>query len=220
MKKLTIQDKILLAAGELHSKGKSRFSAEDLVVSSWRLFPDAFSLLGYDLPNSNRVFAEIMGTKPLRKLGLIKKVGEKLYMLSEAGLIKFQFLSGASLSKNEEKLNVSRDLSNRIKNLLEARASQKFRQGREDDITFSDACVFWGITPRSSAIECEGALNGLDQVLSTISEIVGTSAKRFTHDGPMITNFDIEKLVSVHEFMKERFEHDLFIIRQRRDERI
>ena len=90
--KLSIADKLLIAALDIEKAGKKEFSAEDLVVSAWKKFPDAFGLQGYldengksIYPNSNRVYAEIMGSKPLRKRGLFQKVGNKMYKLTEAG---------------------------------------------------------------------------------------------------------------------------------------
>src|SRR2546426_1543885 len=85
-KLLSVPDKLLLAAYHLEETGRRPFSAEDLVVAAWRQFPDTFSLAGYRgsddgqllYPDSNRVFAEIMGTKPIRKRGLLIKVGNKM----------------------------------------------------------------------------------------------------------------------------------------------
>src|SRR2546422_184533 len=89
---LTVPEKLLLAASELEEKGLRPFSAEDLVVSAWRKFPDTFGLAGHRgengqpaYPDSNRVFAEIMGSKPIRKRGMLEKVGSKMYQVTEAG---------------------------------------------------------------------------------------------------------------------------------------
>ena len=90
---LTVHEKLLLAAADLDAEGKPRFSAEDLVVAAWRRDPEAFGLAGYPdeetgrprFPNSNRVFAEIMGSKPIRKQGLLMKAGTKMFAITEAG---------------------------------------------------------------------------------------------------------------------------------------
>lgn len=219
LNKLAIHDKILIAGVDLHERGHSPFSAEDLVVASWKLYPDAFSLAGYDLPNSNRVFAEIMGTKPLRKQGLLRKVGEKLYVVTEAGLIKRQSLHAVSTGQGAKKFNFGRDISYKTRRLLESRAVDKFKNGRLDDISFNDACLFWGLTPRSTAIECEGAFSNLTQVLVAATDAVGDVAKRFTHDGPLIAKADIHRLVEVHDYLKAKFKRDLDIILTRTDER-
>ena len=83
--RLTRAEQVLLAANSLEKRGICPFSAEDLVVESWKLFKNSFSLQGYDLPDSNRVFMEMMGSKPLKAKGWLEKVGSKQYKLSGAG---------------------------------------------------------------------------------------------------------------------------------------
>src|SRR3989337_1721776 len=98
---LSISEKLLLAAYSLEEDGRRPFSAEELVVSAWRKFPDAFGLAGHrdddgrlSYPDSNRVFAEIMGSKPIRKRGLLTKVGSKMYQLTEVGREHARLLLG------------------------------------------------------------------------------------------------------------------------------
>src|SRR5687768_4031917 len=90
--KVTVHEKLLLAAAGLEDEGKSTFTAEDLVVAAWKLDPETFGLSGHTdesgrpaYPNSNRVFVEIMGSKPIRKQGLLAKSGTKTFRLTETG---------------------------------------------------------------------------------------------------------------------------------------
>src|SRR3954470_19103153 len=92
MSKITVHEKLLLAATELENSGSKTFTAEDLVVAAWRLDPETFGLAGHlddkgrpAFPNSNRVFVEIMGSKPIRKQGLLAKSGTKTFRLTESG---------------------------------------------------------------------------------------------------------------------------------------
>ena len=101
-------------------------------------------------PDSNRVFAEIMGTKPARKNGWIEKTGDKRYRLSEAGRQKVGELSGKTSTR---KAGLDRTTILRVQRLLGSRAVSKYRTGRESEITFLDACSLWGITPRSNLKE-------------------------------------------------------------------
>jgi len=175
LKQLTVCDKIILAAYKLHNSGKQSFSLEDLVVSAWENFPDTFGLKGHSGPNgklcypdSNRVSAEIMGSKPARKLGLIRKVGTKIYKLTEAGHARSLLLvQQRSSEKDVLKAGFSREVENYLKKLLSSRALEKFKNNRRDDITFYDACAFWGISPRSSAIELEGSFSNLEGIISS-----------------------------------------------------
>jgi hypothetical protein len=97
---LSVSEKLLLAAHTLEQQGKQLFSAEDLVVAAWRAFPLTFGLRGHAdaagtpaHPDSNRVFAEIMGSKPIRKKGLLVKTGTKMYSLTESGRLLFDAAS-------------------------------------------------------------------------------------------------------------------------------
>lgn len=85
--RLTIPEKLLVAALEVR-KRSATFTAEDLIVEAWHLYPDTFGLSGYadKYPDSNRVLTSIMGTKGMRGKGWLRKVGEKQYRLTSTRL--------------------------------------------------------------------------------------------------------------------------------------
>jgi hypothetical protein len=225
-KNLTVQDKLILAAYHLESDGRSPFTAEDLVVSAWRGYPDTFGLAGYKTPqgtlmypDSNRVFAEIMGSKPVRKRGLLTKVGQKMYQLTEAGRHHAVLLAQRATTETTQKSGLARDVRSYIERLMGSRAMSKYREGRSDEITFFDACAFYGISPRSSAIELQGQVANLLGVLGAAKAAAGKDAVALRHDGKRYDAKDIEGLFAVHEFMQEKFRAELDIIRKRIDER-
>lgn len=222
---LSVTDKLLIAAYELEEKGKHPFSAEDLVVGAWSRFPDVFGLSGYQdqqgrpiYPDSNRVFAEIMGAKPVRKRGYLRKVGSKMYQLTEAGreqarLILKREESGAG------KFLLGREVRREIRKLLTSRAAGKFRNSRAEDITFSDACSFWGISPSSSAIQLEGRLSNFERIIDGASEAIGPKGVAFEHGGTVFGSEDLGILRKVHQELKERFKQEIDLIQRRTDER-
>jgi len=176
---LSIYEKLLLAAYDLEENGQSPFSAEDLVVSAWKKFPDAFGLAGYRgddgrllYPDSNRVYAEIMGSKPIRKKGLLVKVGKKLYKLTESGRIYANEILRKFSPSHIEKAGLSRKVEQELKRLFESKACLKFKNNRLDDITFYDACVFWRISPMSSAIEFEGNISNFMRVIKSAMKAI------------------------------------------------
>ena len=65
----TVPEQILLAAHQLEEQGQSPFSAEALIVASWKLFPATFGLKGYIelYPDSNKVLSSIMGERGLAR---------------------------------------------------------------------------------------------------------------------------------------------------------
>jgi hypothetical protein len=231
MDKITVHEKLLLAAFGLTEAGHSTFTAEDLVVAAWRLDPETFGLAGHvgedgrpAFPNSNRVFVEIMGSKPIRKQGLLAKAGTKRFRLTESGLQRVAHLQ--SVSNNGPagrtaavKVAFGRETSRKLQKLLGTRAVEKMRDGREDQITFHDASSFWGISARSSAMALQGRLGDIDGVLRAAEGAAEHRSIRFEHGGRVYTKDDVAELRILHESMMGRFSDQLDVIRARRDER-
>jgi len=227
---LSVQDKLLLAAYALdRSKGIS-FTAEDLVVAAWSMFPMAFGLKGYlndkgfpMYPDSNRVFAEIMGSKPLRRKGYLAKIGPKLYALTESGRLRAEGLEAARakakdrISGQASRSSLPRDHDRLLRQMLSSRALTKVKAGEIDTLTFFDACVFWGITPQSSGMKMYERLANAKRVIAQAQEIVGRGAMRI--GSKTLTGEDLQMLDEVDETLRERFSSDLKRISNRTDER-
>lgn len=227
----TVVEKLLISALEMVEKGKTRFSAEDLVVCSWKNFPDTFGLAGYTdergiarFPDSNRVFAEIMGSKPIRKRGYLIKVGTKMYQLTEAGvghakLVSHRFYDAPQSEVDVDKIKIERKGTVQLKRLLSSKALEKFNEERFDDVTFFDACAFWGISPRSSAIAFEGRTANLIEVVSSALKDSKGEKRVFEHGGRPYTYEELDGILKLHEFLLKRFENQLETIKGRTDER-
>jgi hypothetical protein len=225
--KLSVTEKLLLAAYDLEEVGKKPFSAEDLVVSAWRKFPDTFGLAGYldkkgslSFPDSNRVFAEIMGSKPIRKRGFLKKVGTKMYQLTEAGRGNARILLNRNSEVQIKKAGLPREIEEELKRLFSSKALEKFKNNRLEDITFYDACSFWGISPRSSAIELDGKIANLEKVIELAQKIVDEKDATFEHGSRAFGTNDLEVLVNLHQDLLKTFHEEIKIIRKRKDERL
>ena len=229
--KLSVVDKLLIAAIDLVREGKDRFSAEDLVVNAWKHFPDTFGLSGYVdkngrriYPDSNRVFAEIMGSKPVRKKGYLKKVGVKMYQLTESGQNQARQLS-ASFDQEScaqadiAKSGLNREMVNKIKRLFSSKAVEKYLGQRIDEITFYDACSFWGITPRSSKIDFEGKIANFKNLIETSLKDAKGKKLSFEHGGRSYSPKELKLLLKVHDLLMMNFEKQVEVIRKRKDER-
>ena len=223
-RKLSVSDKLVVAANRLEINGRSPFTAEDLVVAAWRAYPDTFGLPGYAgddgrsiYPDSNRVFAEIMGTKPVRQRGYLVKVGNKLYQLTEAGT---HYAAGLqSQAAGTEKVGLARNLKEELERLLRAKATDKFRTGRIDEITFHDACGFWKISARSTAIEFTGRYNNIEKLLASAKSATQEKSIVLRHGGDTITLNDVNNIQEAHHLMRERFAAELDVILRRTDQR-
>lgn len=224
---LTVAEKLLLAGFDLEERDMRPFSAEDLVVSAWRRFPDVFGLAGYrgdngalSFPDSNRVFAEIMGSKPIRQRGLLTKVGSKMYQLTAAGREHARSLSRRSNDNRGEKVSLARETKDELKRLFASKATEKVRNNRFEDLTFFDACTFWGISARSSAIELQGKLAALERIVDTVREVIQGQNRTFEHGGQGFGVQDLDILMEVHNTLVDRFQSEIKIISKRTDQRI
>ena len=230
---LTASDKLLLAAYKLDQGGGISFTAEDLVIAAWQRYPRTFGFRGHDggnglplHPDSNRVFAEIMGSKPIRKRGYLVKVGEKTYGLTESGrqaaeqIAHDESAGGTRVSMEAAgKATVSRPVRAKLERLLISRAVQRTQAGEPDRITFHDACVFWGLTPGSVAIELEGSFANIDTVIATAEKSVRSGASELRAGGNDLSCATTDLLRRVHSLLKEKFADELSTIIQRTDQR-
>lgn len=83
---LTVRQKILMAAVAMGNDTEN-FSVEDLIVRSWKMFPESFSLRGFErlYPDSNRVLAKLSGADGLCGLGWLEHTDQRTYRLSRKG---------------------------------------------------------------------------------------------------------------------------------------
>jgi hypothetical protein len=222
---LTVPDKVLLAALEISERQGGPFTAEELVVAAWQRYPDTFGLAGFNsengrplYPDSNRVLVEIMGSKALRSRGYLRKVGRKLYRLTESGRDEAQRLRSYAGSP-ARKLSLSRQAEVEIQRLLGSRAYLKARDGNTTDLTFFDACAFWNISPRSSATDLKGRLANFENLMADAMQLASNDVVSFRHGGATIDRGDLQGLVDLHTLLLSVFGEELGVIRARKDER-
>ena len=219
---LTIPEKILLAAIGIKGADKT-FTAEDLVIASWKLFPDVFGLQGYadKYPDSNKVLSNIMGNKGLREKKWIRKVGEKKYRITEAGVDAAANLSGKQTQVSHSS-GLSRERKDILLKLINSSAFDKMKHNKLDTLTFTDASSFWNISVRSNAAVLKTRLKDLEVTFSSVEKLMNESEIKtlsLTHGTNYITSYDLNNLIKLHEFMLDKFKDQLEIIKQRHDER-
>jgi len=229
-KKLTVVDKLLIATLKLEKKGKTQFSVEDLVVAAWESFPDTFGLKGYvddkgvpGYPDSNRVCAEIMGkSATIRIRGYLDKVGRKTYQLTESGRELAMILSrGEGKGERLEKISLSPESLRHLGSLLNSRIVNKTKSGASSKITFFDACMFWGISAGSTAVELSGKLSNLESLLKATRRYIGQKEMVFDFRKGSLTISveDIDFLEQINAKLQEQFKDELSIISNRTSER-
>src|SRR5438094_3637783 len=132
---LTKAEKLLVAASKLFTEGQREFTIEDLVVKVHELYPDDFSLRGYQqYPDSNAVFIQVMGkSAPMITRGWLNKTGTKRFRLTPKGLSDLDQLDLAEAGLG--RANLDRQKDEALGQLLTSDAFELFKQGKQDKIT-------------------------------------------------------------------------------------
>lgn len=214
----TVPEKILIAALHLQEQGESPFSAESLIVATWKKFPVTFGLKGFadQYPDSNKVLSSIMGERGLTRRGWLEKVGQKLYTLTPDGRRVVQRLRHGEeeTPPAESARKLSRDQEKQLLHQLNSSAIQKYQENRKDELTFAEACKFWGVNEDDQANTLDArlarirtALNGVDRVLSA-GDVVLSNGRCASLD-------DAELLFKVHDYLEARFARHLNLLRSR-----
>jgi len=220
-KRLSLEEEVLLAAGDFEANNQGAFTAEELAIAAWKKFPDSFGMEGYPkYPDSNRVYTKLMGKKGLVGRGWLMKVGEKRYLLTEPGKVMVKALGNAGSSDAGLRASLSRGQKLIIEKLLSSRAVTKLRTSEVESIGFHDACSFWDISPRSNASTLQARLQTVESVVNAAQEAVSQGVEiKLTQGGSLIGMRDVELLREANRILLHRFTADLDIIRKRTDER-
>jgi hypothetical protein len=215
----TLPEKILLAASHLEELGQSPFTAEALIVSAWQKYPRTFGLKGFEdqYPDSNKVLAGIMGQKGLPRRGWMVKVGQKMYGLTRDGrqivrkLLQGEATPPLTASRAVQRLTREQDLL--LQALLASHAYQKFRQGRQAEWTFTEACRFWSITDKVGP-EIDARLDQLQKQLTEVERALSAGGQTLGN-GREVTGHDVGQLCDLHQQLEQRFVRHLNLLRSR-----
>jgi hypothetical protein len=212
----TVPEKILLAAHELEEHGQSPFSAEALIVAAWQKFPRTFGLKGYadQYPDSNKVLTSIMGEKGLARRGWLAKMGQKLYTLTREGRQAVRrLLQADEATPAERPAKLTRDQEKFLLSLLATPAVEKYQEGLKLELTFSDACKFWGIPETLRGDAVESRLNRLRAGLAEVDRLVGSGVD--LSSGRNVGPDDLRLIHKVDDYLAERFGRHLSLLRNR-----
>jgi hypothetical protein len=215
----TVPEKILLAADHLEKQGQSPFSAEALIVAAWQQYPRTFGLKGYaDLyPDSNKILSSIMGEKGLARRGWLVKMGQKLYALTRDGRQVVRRLLNEDATEPEPAApaaHLSRDQEKFLVGLLDSTAVQKFEENRKMELTFADACRFWGITENLRGDVLDTRLTQFETNLNELDRALG-SADAELSNGRVVSAGDVRVVTNIHRHMEDRFSRHLSLLRTR-----
>jgi hypothetical protein len=213
----TVPEKILLAASQLEQEGQSPFSAEALIVSSWLKFPKTFGLKGYadQYPDSNKVLSSIMGEKGLARRGWLVKMGQKLYALTREGRhVVSRLAQGGETPTAAPASKVAREQEKFLLGLLNSVALEKYLENRKGELTFSDACRFWGINDSTHGDVLDARMSRVRAQLADLERLVGHDGLDLS-DGRNVAEEEVAQLSKLHSYLEERFSRHLNLLRSR-----
>jgi hypothetical protein len=214
----TVPEKILLAADQLEKQGQSPFSAEALIVASWQQYPRTFGLKGFTdaYPDSNKVLSSIMGEKGLARRGWLVKMGQKLYALTREGrqVVRRLRNEDAEPEPPAALVQLTREQEKFVLALLDSTAVQKFEENRKMELTFADACRFWGITENLRGEVLDTRLTQFETNLSDLDRALA-SADAELSNGRALSAGDVRVVTNIHRHMEDRFSRHLSLLRTR-----
>lgn len=208
---LTVSQKILLAAYHLEEKGQTPFTAEALIVAAWKESPRTFGLKGFadDYPDANKVLACIMGERGLARRGWLLKMGQKLYQLSRQGKEEARrVLAGddSPLPKRRAlaQIKVPKELDAHLKSLFATKAYLRFQSGMKREITYKDACQFWGLPENVNGAVVDEYLEKVPKTIEEVEKLLIGDAVELS-DGMTVSQDKLQSLQSVHKYLIGEF---------------
>jgi hypothetical protein len=224
---LTVTQKVILAAHALEKQGQTPFSAESLIVECWKVSPQTFGLKGFasQHPDSNRVLAVIMGERGLARQGWLDKVGMKLYTLTERGRKEAERILNGEEAPPKQKVDrnrpvasgakMNRDVEKFVLRVNTTTAVRRFKTGAKLEITFRDACSFWGVADPTNLIEVRKAATTLPEELDRVKTLF-TGDTIVLSNGQQVSRDEVNLLADVHSYLAQQFARQLDISRGRR----
>ena len=203
-------DRILLAASKLDGE----FTAEQLVVKAWKLFPRTYGLSGFEdlYPDSNKPLSYVMGQKGLVTRCWLKKLRPKVYSVTMAGLNRLAYLEECEKRKQPTIPPAKYQENIFLNRLVNSEAYRKYQDGSfNKDVTFRDACEFWGAgnpPDLEPVFETIHALTEMEENYPAKGKLITT--------GQIVTAGDLRNLTHCHRWLDNRFRPHLKLLKNRK----
>lgn len=220
-KTISKSEMVLLAAYERWPD--MEFTSEELVIACWQQYPDSFGLQGYSdkYPDSNIVYRHIMGKGSIvKKQRWLSQKGQKRYIVTPAGVNHALGLRGVTDSRPElQRYRIDRFYEQILLRVFTGTAWTKFRSGKIEELTFTDACGFWSINPRSSGEQYMHAKSDLAEAITVtrrhIKHISDSNRKVTLASKVSVSSQDLEQLEILEKELQTRFKDQIDLINRR-----
>ncbi len=209
---------VLLAAYDKWPE--SEFTSEELVVACWQKYHDSFGLQGYSLqyPDANIVYRHIMGKSSIvKKQRWLSQKSQKRYALTPAGINHVLKIRGIDSQRAEiQQHRIDRFYEQVLLRVLNGSAWNKFKNSQINDLTFTDACGFWSINPRSSGEQYKAARRDLAEAISTVKRHLDEGNSEIALASRVSVSLkDLNNLEILEKELDTRFKDQLNLINRR-----
>lgn len=209
---------VLLAAYD--SWPDSEFTSEELVVACWQKYPDSFGLQGYShqYPDANIVYRHIMGKSSIvKKQRWLSQKSQKRYALTPAGINHVLKIRGIDSQRAEKQQHrIDRFYEQVLLRVLTGSAWNKLKNNQINGLTFTDACGFWSINPRSSGEQYKAARRDLAEAISTVKRHLDEGNSAITLASRVSVSLkDLNNLEVLEKELDTRFKDQLDLISRR-----
>lgn len=150
-RKLTVHDRVLLALARAAGNTQDPVPYEDIVIESWKCFPERFSLRKHpEFPDSNDQNKSLYGR--LKKDGYVIALGDMVFRLTDAGIERAAALESALNGERavSPRVRLSRDQERLLRTAKASEAYVKWVDGCAAEIVDFDARTFFGLTVTTS----------------------------------------------------------------------
>ena len=166
-RKLTDVDRVLLALAHAANGEKEAVPYEEIVIESWKRFPDRFSLRRHpEFPDSSDQHKKLYGS--LKRSGYVVALHDKNFRITDAGVERAAKLDGAlvSVRKNAAGVRLGRDDERLVRSALSSEAYAKWRTDRASEISDFDARAFLGVTVTTTESDRRSRAAAMSKALS------------------------------------------------------
>ena len=101
------------------------------------------------------------------------------------------------------------------KSVFETVAVKKWTDNKKSDLTFPDACGFWDISQNLKGEVVSKHLSHVVKLLNELYEKDLAQQDGQLNNGRVVTRADIRNLHHLHNYMEDRFERLLGLLRKR-----
>jgi hypothetical protein len=139
---LTQSDQALIAFYRAANGSTGRVPYEEIVLQAWKDFPESFSLRNHpEYPDASDIHKKLYQT--LKPAGLAISLGNKVFRLTDAGVVRAATLLRQAAPSEQKPLRLSREEDRLLQHALKSRALAKWENGLANDIIDYDTRLFF-----------------------------------------------------------------------------